>query len=72
MEHNYSIVIQWSKQNSCFVASLPEWGDYKVEGESYEAVLANAKHTLALLVKSFSERGEILPTPQRFQLPSVV
>lgn len=71
MEHNYSIVIQWSKQNQCFIASLPEWGDYQVEGDSYEAVLANAQQTIALLVKSFAERGKALPTPQRFELPSL-
>jgi len=70
MEHNYSIVIQWSEQGSCFISTLPEWGDYKVEGESYEEVLANAKQTIALLVKSFSTQGKTLPTPTTFQLPS--
>lgn len=71
MEQNYSIVIQWSKQNRCFIASLPEWEDYQVEGESYETVLANAKQTIALLVQSFAVRGKELPTPQRFELPSL-
>jgi len=71
MDRHYSITIQWSKKDGCFVASLPEWGDYKVEGESYETVLANAQQTIALLVKSRSDKGQPLPSPQVFKTPSV-
>ncbi|MEL6929420.1 MAG: type II toxin-antitoxin system HicB family antitoxin [Cyanobacteria bacterium J06600_6] len=71
MEHNYSIVIQWSEQSSCFIASLPEWGENKVKGESYEQVLANARQTIALLVKSCSDQGKLLPTLETFQRPSL-
>ena len=71
MKHNYSIVIQWSVQKNHFIASLPEWGDYQVEGESYEEVLLNAQQMMTLLVKSCSTQGKKLPAPEIFQLPSL-
>lgn len=71
MERHYSIIIQWSDQDHCFVASLPEWSDFKVQGESYEAVLTNAQRTIDTLIESFLSQGKSLPEPQDFQLPSV-
>ncbi|MEM8672807.1 MAG: type II toxin-antitoxin system HicB family antitoxin [Cyanobacteria bacterium P01_G01_bin.67] len=71
MEHNYSIIIQWSDQDNCFVASLPEWSDFKVQGESYEIVLANAQETIKTLIESFRSQGRTLPEPKNFQLPSI-
>lgn len=72
MSSNYSLIIQWSPENGCFIASLPEWGGYQVEGESYEDALANAQQTIALLVKSFTTKGKQLPEARIFDLPTAV
>lgn len=66
--NNYSIVIQWSEIDNCFVAILPEWSDYNVSGENYETALANAKKTLNFLVEKTLAKGESLPVAKNFQL----
>ncbi|MEM7595293.1 MAG: type II toxin-antitoxin system HicB family antitoxin [Cyanobacteria bacterium P01_A01_bin.83] len=71
IERNYSIIIQWSDQENCFVARLPEWSDVKVRGESYETVLANAQQAIDTLIKSFLSQGRLLPEPRNFHLPSI-
>lgn len=72
MDHNYSIVIQWSQKDNCFVASLPEWGDYNTHGESYEQTLDNAQKILSSLIESFISQGKVLPEAKTFQIPSAV
>lgn len=66
MKSNYTIVIQWSDEDECFVVSLPEWGELcHTHGTSYEEALTNAEEVLALLIES-AANGEALPEPQRF------
>ena len=46
----YSILIKWSAADNCYVASLPEFGDYaKTHGETYVAAMQNAIAVLKLL-----------------------
>jgi predicted RNase H-like HicB family nuclease len=55
---NYSILIQWSKLDGVFVASLPEWGAYaKAHGETYELALRNAKEVLEGSIYSYEQLG---------------
>ena len=70
MDSNYSIVIQWSIQNDCFVASLPEW-ECNIKGETYEEALENARKAIAFLVESSVSEGKPLPETKGFQLPSL-
>ena len=72
MDFNYSIIIQWSAKKDCFIALLPEWNNFTVEGESYEAALTNARQAIASLIESFNEREQTLPEVKIFQTPSPV
>ncbi|WP_019505687.1 type II toxin-antitoxin system HicB family antitoxin [Pleurocapsa sp. PCC 7319] len=72
MNDNYSIVIQWSEKDECFVASLPEWGNCNTQGTSYEQALENAQKVLASLVESSVSQGESLPEPNTFTISSLV
>lgn len=67
MNEHYSIVIQWSEKHSCFVASLPEWGNYNTQGSSYEQALAKAQEVLATLTKLYISQGKSLPVAKTFQ-----
>lgn len=71
MNHHYSIVIQWSQKDNCFVASLPEWSGCNARGASYEEALANARRAIAYLIESSTEREKSLPEPRNFQTPFV-
>lgn len=64
MKPNYSIMIQWSDEDQCFIVSLPEWGDLcHTHGETYEEALQNAQEVLELLIESALKNGEQLPPP---------
>lgn len=64
----YTIVINWSDENECFVVFLPEFSDSVMQpvthGDSYEEAIENAREVLELLVETFQEEGKPLPTPK--------
>ncbi|MEB3885830.1 type II toxin-antitoxin system HicB family antitoxin [Lyngbya sp. CCY1209] len=61
----YSILIQWSEEDSAYIASLPEWGEYaKTHGETYEEALKNAREVLEDLVYAYNQENKPLPKPQ--------
>ena len=65
MKSRYSILIQWSDEDRCFVVSLPEWGEFcHTHGETYEEALKNAQEVLELLIETALENGELLPEPR--------
>jgi antitoxin HicB len=67
LNSRYTIVIQWSNEDDCFVVSLPEWGEFcHTHGNSYEEALKNAREVLELLIDSCLEDGKPLPEPQIF------
>ena len=71
MNSNYSIIIQWSDEDSCFIASLPEWGEFcHTHGETYAEALKNAEEVLELLIESTLEEGETLPEVRKFATTS--
>lgn len=70
MNYRYTIVIQWSDEDECYIVSLPEWGDYcHTHGDSYEEALKNAQEVLELLVDTYTEDGKALPEPIQFGKP---
>ncbi|GBF82796.1 type II toxin-antitoxin system HicB family antitoxin [Aphanothece sacrum] len=65
----YSILIQWSEEDSSYIASLPEWGKYaRTHGKTYEEALENAKEVLEDLIYAYNQVNKPLPTPQMLQL----
>lgn len=64
---NYTVTIQWSDEDNCFIASLPEWGEFcHTHGDTYADALKNAEEVLELLIKSALEDGEMLPEIKKF------
>ena len=61
---NYTIAIQWSKEDDCFVVFLPEFTNEMqpiTHGETYEEALKNAQEVLEMLVEEYQEDGKALP-----------
>jgi len=59
---NYTVIIQWSDEDNCFIASLPEWGEFcHTHGNTYAEALKNAEEVLELLIESAVKEGETLP-----------
>jgi antitoxin HicB len=65
MNSHYTIIIQWSDEDECFVVSLPEWGEFcHTHGETYEEAFKNAQEVLEMLIESSLADGEPLPEPK--------
>ena len=63
----YTIVIQWSDEDQCFVVLLPEFQDVMqpvTHGDTYEEALKNAQEVLELLIETSVEEGQPLPEPK--------
>ena len=61
----YTIVIQWSNEDNCFVVFLPEFEDVMqpvTHGETYQEAFENAQEVLELLIESLIEENKPLPT----------
>lgn len=65
MKTRYSIIIQWSEEDSCYIAPLPEFGPYALtHGETYEEALQNGQEVLELLMETTSP---LPPPPHTFK-----
>ncbi|MCC5669089.1 type II toxin-antitoxin system HicB family antitoxin [Nostoc sp. CHAB 5784] len=63
----YTILIQWSQEDQCYVVLLPEFTDIMqpcTHGETYEEALKNAQEVLEMLIESSLADGEPLPEPK--------
>ncbi len=61
----YTIVIQWSNEDNCFVVFLPEFEDVMqpvTHGETYQEAFENAQEVLELLIDSLIEENKPLPS----------
>lgn len=66
-DYQYTMLIQWSNEDECFVVSLPEWGEFcHTHGDSYEEAVKNGRELLDFLIESALESQEKLPLPQTF------
>ena len=66
MKLPYSILIQWSQEDRCYVVSIPEFNDYYqpiTHGETYEDALRNAREVLEILLQD----DATLPAPNLFK-----
>lgn len=67
--YNYTMLIQWSEEDQCFIVSLPEWGEFShTHGDSYEEAVKNGKELLDFLMESAIKLQEKSPIPQTFSL----
>ena len=63
----YTILIQWSNEDECYIVSLPNFPDIMqpcTHGDTYEEALKNAQEVLEMLIESYLEDGQPLPDPQ--------
>jgi len=66
MNSHYSVMIQWSDEDACYIASMPEFGAYaKTHGATYEEAAHNARQVLELLI----DDSEPLPQPATYREP---
>ena len=47
----YSVLIQWSPEDQCYVVTLPEWGNAHTHGKTYVEAAQMAQEALELLME---------------------
>ncbi|AFZ26307.1 hypothetical protein Cylst_4208 [Cylindrospermum stagnale PCC 7417] len=59
----YTIIIQWSGEDQCYLVHLPEFPTqkYHTHGETYEEALHNAQEVLEMLVEEYQQDSKALP-----------
>ncbi|ACK71615.1 protein of unknown function UPF0150 [Gloeothece citriformis PCC 7424] len=63
MNFPFTIVIQWSDEDQCYLVHLPEFPtqQFHTHGETYEEALKNAQEVLELLTAEYQQDGKPLP-----------
>jgi antitoxin HicB len=62
---DYQIVLHWSPEDNCYLATLPAWQNARTHGATPEAAVRNARDVLALLIATAKKHGETVPPPVR-------
>lgn len=64
-KHGYTINIQFSKEDDCYIASVPELGPYiSAFGNSYEEALKEIQIVIDLTIQSYKDDKIPLPKPK--------
>ena len=60
----YETILYWSKEDSAFIAEVPELPGCMAHGASQEQALANANEAIGLWLDTAKEFGDPIPEPK--------
>ena len=70
MKNPYSMLIQWSEEDDCYVVFLPDFvgmvNQPCTDGQSYAEAAVHGQEVLELLIDYFQDRGTPLPQPKLY------
>ena len=68
MKYRYSMVIQWSDEDNCYLVHLPEfpWQQFHTHGETYEEATKQGQEVIESLIEWFREQEKPLPELMAF------
>lgn len=66
--HKYEIIIYWSKEDSAFIAEVPELPGCLAHGDTHEGALENVKEAIQLWIETAEEFGDPVPEPKEEKL----
>lgn len=64
MTYKYETILYWSKEDSAFIAEVPELPGCMAHGASQEEALANANEAIGLWLDTAKEFGDLIPEPK--------
>lgn len=65
MEPRYSLIIEWSDEDSAFVASVPELPGCQTHGASYQEAVLHAEDAIRAWLEAAQALGRPVPDPRR-------
>lgn len=70
MNRHYSMIIQWSEEDNCYVVFLPDFvgmvNQPCTDGQTYAEAATHGQEVLELLIEYFEEKGTALPKPKLY------
>ncbi|BAY43171.1 hypothetical protein SAMD00079811_07500 [Scytonema sp. HK-05] len=65
MNYHYSMLIQWSNEDNCYLVHLPEfpWQQYHTHGKTYEEAAKHGHEIIESLIEWYQEHRKALPEP---------
>ncbi|WP_341527402.1 type II toxin-antitoxin system HicB family antitoxin [Nostoc sp. UHCC 0302] len=68
MNDRYSMVIQWSDEDNCYLVHLPEfsWQQFHTHGKTYEEAAKHGQEVIESLIEWYEDQGKSLPEPITF------
>lgn len=63
---HYTMLIQWSESDTCFVVTLPEFDGAHTHGASYQEAARHGHEALELLIETYRANGRPLPAPRLY------
>lgn len=62
--YRYEIILFWSKEDSAFVADVPELPGCMAHGDTQEAALQNIQAAMSGWIEVAAELGRAIPEPR--------
>lgn len=66
----YTMVLQWSDEDKCYVVLLPEWEGLVnqpcTDGKTYKQAAKHGRQVLEMLVDIYQRDGKPLPQPKTY------
>ena len=64
MTHKYETILDWSKEDSVYIAEIPELPGCMAHGASQEEALAQVNEAIQLWIETAKEFGDPIPEPK--------
>jgi predicted RNase H-like HicB family nuclease len=64
MNSKYEIIMYWSKDDSAYIAEVPELSGCMADGPTYQEALTNAERVIQEWIETAKELGRPIPEPK--------
>jgi predicted RNase H-like HicB family nuclease len=63
MKYRYSMIIQWSDEDNCYLVHLPEfpWQHFHTHGKTYQEAAQHGQEVIESLIELYEQDGKSLP-----------
>lgn len=66
--YRYSVLIQWSDADNCFIASVLDLPGCMADGATPVEAMQNAQEVIGVWIETAREDGETIPEPSMYVL----
>ncbi|OQW50758.1 MAG: hypothetical protein A4S09_11430 [Proteobacteria bacterium SG_bin7] len=64
LKDKYKIIVEWSAEDNCFLATVPELEGCQTHGDTADQAVIHAKEAIELHLETLKEDGIDLPIPE--------